>query len=91
MDKLSFQEDGRTRCDSYDDQSLLVPKSRKKAGLSLPVTIVFIAGYMAGVGVLALPRAVENTGEVYICRYDVTRNVVRFKYQENFVSESPHI
>ena len=38
--------------------------SENTSGLSLFMAVIFLAGQMAGVGVLALPSAMVGTGEV---------------------------
>ncbi len=43
----------------------------KVGGLTVATTLVFLAGEMAGSGVLALPRAVVDAGLVTI-KYDLT-------------------
>ncbi|OWF37634.1 hypothetical protein KP79_PYT07900 [Mizuhopecten yessoensis] len=38
------------------------PLIHRERGLTIPSTAVFIAGEIAGTGILALPKAVEDTG-----------------------------
>ncbi|XP_060067512.1 uncharacterized protein LOC132547726 [Ylistrum balloti] len=41
---------------------MTTPLIHRERGLTIPSTAVFIAGEIAGTGILALPRAVEDTG-----------------------------
>lgn len=55
MDRLEFG----TISSTIDDKSNMI----KKKGLSVLTAAVFIVGEMAGTGILALPKAVANSGK----------------------------
>lgn len=57
-----FQYQGTSAQYGEDGNTILIKRKNQKRGLNVMSAAVFIIGEMAGSGVLALPRAIVNSG-----------------------------